>query len=205
VPSTPPACTTAGAKTGYGLGPGDPCYEYNAEQYNAAFEVFFQRLADDGITPANTLFVFAADEGDHFNGANVGRTIQPSCTGTPGVAVDTAASGQTPYECSYAKGQIGEVDTDIHRLLAAQQGDSSSTFYSEPQGEAVYVTGTTTNTRQLEHEFASATVNDPFNGNSNTPITNFMADQREQSILHISTADPNRNPTFIDFPELSGP
>jgi hypothetical protein len=201
VPSQPPACSTTGAKSDYGLGPGDPCYEYNAEQWNAAFEVFFQRLADDGITPVNTLFVFAADEGDHFNGADVGRTISPSCSGTPGVAADTAKAGETPYTCQYPSGSVGEVDTDIHGLLAAQQGDSTSSFYSEPQGEAVYVTGSTTNTRQLEHEFASATVNDPFNGNPNTPITNYLADSEEESILHISTADPNRTPTFIDFPE----
>jgi hypothetical protein len=91
-----PTCTTAGARTGYGLGPGDPCYEFNAQQYNDAFAAFFQRIADDGITPAHTLFVFAADEGDHFNGANAGRAMTPVCTGTPGVAVDTAAAGQTP-------------------------------------------------------------------------------------------------------------
>jgi hypothetical protein len=203
VPSKPPTCSTTGAKSGWGLGPGDPCYEYNAQQDNAAFEVFFQRLADDGITPANTLFVFAADEGDHFDGANVGRAVDPTsgCTGTPGVAVDTATGGETPYECSYPAGSVGEVDTDIHGLLAAQQGDSTSSFYSEPQGEAVYVTGSSTNSRQLEHEFANATVNNPFTGNPNTPITNYMADSEEESILHISTADPNRNPTFIDFPE----
>ncbi len=201
LPTVPPSCTTSGASTGGGLAPGDPCYEFNAEQYNAAFEVFFQRLADDGITPANTLFVFAADEGDHFNGADMGRAITPTCTGTPGVAVDTATGGQTPYLCTYPSGSIGEVDTDIHGLLAAQQGDSTSSFYSEPQGEAVYVTGSSTNTRQLEHEFGAATVNNPFTGNPNTPITNYLADSQEESILHISTADPLRNPTFVDFPE----
>ena len=50
---------------------------------NKAFTTFFQRLADDGITPHNTLFVFSSDEGDHFAGANVGRALTPSCTGTP--------------------------------------------------------------------------------------------------------------------------
>ncbi|MBO0692827.1 MAG: hypothetical protein J2P58_08020 [Acidimicrobiaceae bacterium] len=201
VPSQPPACTTTGARTGFGLGPGDPCYEYNAQQWNAAFAVFFQRLADDGITPANTLFVFAADEGDHFNGANVGRAIQPSCTGTPGVALDTATNGQSPYQCSYGAGSVGEVDTNIHGLLAAQQGDSTSSFFSQPQGEAVYVTSTATDTRRLEQEFAAATIDNPYTGNPNTPVTNFMADKEEESILHISTADPNRTATFIDFPE----
>jgi hypothetical protein len=133
----------------------------------------------------------------------VGRAVDPTtnCTGTPGVALDTATGSQTPYQCTYPTGTVGEVDTDIHGLLAAQQGDSTSSFYSEPQGEAVYVTGSSTNTRQLEHEFGAATVSNPFTGNANTPITNYMADSQEESILHISTADPNRNPTFVDFPE----
>jgi hypothetical protein len=117
------------------LGPGDPCYENQAASYNEAFATFFQRLADDGITPANTEFIFTADEGDHFAGANLGRALVPSCTGAPGVAIDTAGPGQTPYLCSYPRGTIGEVSTQVHRLLAAQTGDTAS-FYSQPQGEA---------------------------------------------------------------------
>jgi hypothetical protein len=65
----------------------------------------------------------------------------------------------------------------------------------------VYVTSSATNVRQLEHEFASATVSDPFNGNANTPITNYMADKEEEAVLHIATADSARTPNFIDFPQ----
>ena len=36
--------------------------------YDTAFGKFFTRLATDGITTANTLFVFTVDEGDHFAG-----------------------------------------------------------------------------------------------------------------------------------------
>src|SRR4029077_6793674 len=36
---------------------GDPCYIAQAQQYDAAFAQWFKRLAADGITPANTLFV----------------------------------------------------------------------------------------------------------------------------------------------------
>ena len=43
--------------------------------YNQAFGVFFKRLAADGITPKNTLFVVSSDEGDHEAGANVGRAL----------------------------------------------------------------------------------------------------------------------------------
>jgi hypothetical protein len=103
-------CLTA--KSG-ALGPADPCYEANAAYYDAAFQTFFNRLAADGITPANTLFVFTADEGDHFPGANVGRAITPACTGTPGT---------TSYTCSYPAGTLGELNTNLTGLLATETG-----------------------------------------------------------------------------------
>ena len=67
------------------LGPGTPCYIAQAKYYNAAFGTFFQRLAKDGITPANTLFELSSDEGDHVAGANVGRAIQPTPANCDGV------------------------------------------------------------------------------------------------------------------------
>ena len=96
-------CTTAPA-TGSGkpLGPGDSCYVANAKAYDAAFATFFQRLATDGITPANTEFVISAEENDQFAGANIGRATQPTPAGCDGVTVacsytatpDRRAAGQ---------------------------------------------------------------------------------------------------------------
>jgi hypothetical protein len=191
-----PSCTTAGVTTGGGLGPADPCYAFNAQQYNAAFTTFFNRLAADGITPANTEFVFTADEGDHFNGANVGRAVQPACTGT---------AATTGYSCAYPSGSVGELSTDVHGLLTAQQSDSAA-FYNEPQGDTVYVNGqpsaTDPSTRALESGFAAAHVRDPFvSGSTDVPLTNFMADQEEETLLHYVVADPSRTPTFTVFPE----
>ena len=60
------------------LGSGTKCYVAQAAYYNAAFGTFLQRLAADGITPQNTLFIVSSDEGDHEAGANVGRAIQPT-------------------------------------------------------------------------------------------------------------------------------
>ena len=57
------------------LGSGSQCYIDQAKYYNDAFGVFFQRLAADGITPKNTLFILSSDEGDHEVGANVGRAV----------------------------------------------------------------------------------------------------------------------------------
>ena len=91
-------CTNSGARLGKGR-PGDNCYKANLVAYNAAFATFFKRLADDGIDSSNTLFVFTADEGDHFAGANVGRALTPTCTGTPATL---------DYKCSYPAGMLGE-------------------------------------------------------------------------------------------------
>ena len=72
------SCTTATATTaGNPVGPGDSCYVDNAKAYDDAFQKFFERLQQDGITPANTLYMISAEENDQFDGANVGRATQP--------------------------------------------------------------------------------------------------------------------------------
>ncbi|HEV8016139.1 MAG TPA: alkaline phosphatase family protein [Stellaceae bacterium] len=60
------------------FGPGEAGYVAQLQQYDTSFGKFFARLQADGITPANTLFVFTADEGDHYAGA--GPTNAP-CDG----------------------------------------------------------------------------------------------------------------------------
>ena len=50
------------------FGPGEAGYVQQLTAYNAAFGKFFDRLAQDGITKDNTLFVVTADENDHFVG-----------------------------------------------------------------------------------------------------------------------------------------
>jgi arylsulfatase A-like enzyme len=47
-----------------GRRPGE--YDDVLARYDAAFRVFFDRLAANGITPENSLFVFTTDEGDHL-------------------------------------------------------------------------------------------------------------------------------------------
>ena len=51
------------------FGPGEAGYVAQLASYDAAFAKFFARLAADGITKDNTLFVITADENDHFVGA----------------------------------------------------------------------------------------------------------------------------------------
>jgi hypothetical protein len=58
-------CTNPSGAASPAEGPADPCDVQNLQNYDLAFEKFFQRLADDGINKSNTLFILAADEGDH--------------------------------------------------------------------------------------------------------------------------------------------
>ena len=176
-------------------GPGDTCYKATLAAYNHAFATFFQRLADDGINAGNTLFVITADEGDHFAGANVGRSVTPTCTGTPGT---------TGYTCSYPAGTIGEQAVSMHGLLQNQLSNTTP-FYNEPQGNSVFISGnpspTSATTRQLERDFAAAQANDVYDGNVVENVAQFEADPTVEQLLHFVNADPNRTPSFTVFPK----
>jgi hypothetical protein len=52
------------------FGPGEAGYVKQLQAYDKAFGQFFARLAQDGITRQNTLFVVTADENDHFIGGS---------------------------------------------------------------------------------------------------------------------------------------
>jgi hypothetical protein len=105
-------------------GPGEDGYVLQLQAYDTAFGKFFARLAADGITTANTLFVVTADENDHFVG---GTPTPPKCNGVH-------------IPCSYPAGQIGEINAVLDRLLASAptpnttpftvHSDSAPTFYT---------------------------------------------------------------------------
>jgi len=190
-PCSPASTYKGNPDVGYADGPGDNCYYQTTASYNQAFSTFLKRLADDGITPKNTLFVFGADEGDHFAGANVGRAETPACTGTPLT---------TGYVCTYATGQVGEVEASVHGLLQYEDDDTTP-FANEPQGNAVYVEGNqpTPVVRQLERDFGAITVDGPFDGKVE-PAIKWMADANVENLMHFGNADPARVPTFTAFP-----
>ena len=77
------------------FGPGDAGYVQQLAAYDRAFAAFFARLAAQGITKANTLFVFTVDEGDHFVGVQ-----KTNCDGV-----------NTP--CVYAPNEVGEINANI--------------------------------------------------------------------------------------------
>ena len=174
------------------LGSGDPCYVAQAKFYNAAFGVFFKRLAADGITAKNTLFVISSDEGDHEAGANVGRAIQPTPANCDGVTVP----------CSYPAGSFGELSANVTGLLATEKGDKTPYTLEADTAPEFYVTGdpgpAAPAVRKLEHDVAGLTAKNPYAGQTQL-ITNYLADPVEEGILHMVNADPARTPTFAMF------
>jgi hypothetical protein len=178
---------------GNALGPGDACYVAALKDYDKAFQKWFQRLAADGITPANTVFVIGAEENDQFAGANVGRVTQPTPAGCDGVTV----------VCHYTNTQDGELAANIKGLLSTTA--SSGTVYDvDPQGASIYVhsqpAGDDPTVRQLERDTAAMTSNLTYSGVPNEQIAKYQAGALEQRVLHLQTNDPLRTPTYSIFP-----
>jgi hypothetical protein len=182
------------------LGSGSACYIAQAQYYNQAFGAFFQRLAADGITAQNTLFVVSSDEGDHEAGANVGRAVQPTPAGCDGATV----SGDTvtpDVECTYPAGSFGELAGNLTGLLTAAgnttpfglEADTAPEFYlhGNPGPDTPVV-------RTFEHDVAGLTAANPYTGTTQK-IDNYLADPTEEAILHFVNADPARTPTLAMF------
>jgi hypothetical protein len=183
------------------LGPGSACYIAQAQYYNQAFADFFARLAADGITPQNSLFVISADEGDHVAGANVGRAIQPTPANCDGATVNGATV--TPdVLCTYPPGTFGELAGNLTGLLATQAGNTTPFTLQNDSAPEFYVTGNPGHTdpavRKLEHDTAGLTAANQYTGTTQ-PITNYLANPTEEAILHMVNADPARTPTFAIF------
>ena len=174
------------------LGSGTACYIAQAQYYNAAFGTFFKRLAADGITPANTLFVLSSDEGDHEAGANVGRAIQPTPANCDGVTV----------ACTYPAGLVrragrqhhrpaGHPEEQHHPVQPGGRHRAGVLRHRRPGPERAAV-------RTLERDVAGLTANNPYAGGTQK-IANYLADPAEEAILHMVNADPARTPTFALF------
>src|SRR4029077_7473936 len=169
---------------GPAYGPGQAGYVGALKAYDDAFGKFFKRLADDGINQSNTLFVFTADEGDHFAG---GPASPAGCDGAT-----------TP--CTYAK--IGEVNANYAGLLATEQSVTTPFKVHSDSAPTVYITGNPARdaavTRTFERATSQLTSVSPITGNTDT-ITKFLADPVEMKALHMITADAARTPTFTLF------
>ncbi|HEY6285674.1 MAG TPA: hypothetical protein VIX20_08435 [Ktedonobacteraceae bacterium] len=166
------------------FGPGEAGYVAQLKSYDQAFGLFFARLAKDGINKSNTLFVFTADEGDHFVG---GPPSPPNCDGVT-------------IPCTYS--QVGELDANMTGLLATQQGITTPFDIHFDSAPVTYITGnparTDPVTRAFERATGQLTAVNLYTGNTDQ-LTQFMADPVELKLLHMITADPARTPTFTPF------
>jgi predicted transcriptional regulator len=169
----------------FAYGPGEAGYVQQLHDYDAAFQKFFDRLADDGINKSNTLFVFTVDEGDHF----VGDPPTPaSCDGA------TVA-------CTYNR--VGEINANLSAMIRTQFGDTTAFTVHSDDAPNVYITGnpsqTDPATRKLEREMAQLHWLNPYTSQDEQNIMVALADKTEMKTLHMITADPARTPTFTPF------
>jgi arylsulfatase A-like enzyme len=166
------------------FGPGEAGYVAQLKQYDAAFGKFFARLAADGITKDNTLFVVVPDENDHFVGG------PPSPASCDGVNVP----------CTYAK--KGEIITLIDRLLITQRANATPFLVHSDDAPTIYIHGnpapTDALTRTLEHDLDALTATSPITGNTDK-LSKLLADQAEMKLLHMVTTSPARTPTLTMF------
>ena len=188
---------------GNAFGPGEAGHEAQLREYNAAFTAFFRRLAHDGINKSNTVFLVTVDEGDHYDG---GPPLNPGCNGvrTP-CQYDTAEAGGAAYGTSGFTRNEGEVDTNLPALIQGLYGDSTPFGFDFDDAPAILVPSEaspseqdSSTLRKLEREISETEEYSPIVGHD-IPITVNMADQTEETILHMVNADPNREPTFTLF------
>ena len=166
------------------FGPGEAGYVAQLQAYDQAFAKFFARLAADGITKDNTLFLVVPDENDHFVGG------APTPIGCDGIHVP----------CTYA--QLGEIDAVLNRLLLTQRGNTTPFSVHSDDAPTVYITGnpapTAPVTRTLQHDLDALVATNPITGNTDK-LSAFLADQAEMKLLHMITASPARTPSFTMF------
>jgi len=192
------------------LGPGEQPYIQQLKAYDDAFAAFFQRLAHDGIDKSNTLFVFTADEGDHFT---AGPPTNPDCTGatidhsqhppvvTPG---NYCTYTKTPTNPTTPPGPpFGEVAVGLDGLLSSEQRLTNGAFtVGNDTAPGIYLNGqparTDPNARAVERATGALTVTNPLS-NRVDRLTQYLADPVEMNLLHMVTADPARTPTFTLF------
>ncbi len=174
-------------------GPGEADYKTQLKAYDDAFAAFFDRLAGDGITKENTLFVVTADEGDHYAGG-------------AGIAQPDGSLAYAHTNCSWTitptcpSNQIGEVNLNITAKLPA--GTPSFQLHRD-SAPAFWVNGqpgrTNPTLRKMERDVGALNQIDPYVSNSPTPVFVALADAVGEKTLHMVNSDPARTPSFTAF------
>jgi hypothetical protein len=168
------------------FGPGEAGYVAQLKQYDTAFGKFFARLAADGITKDNTLFLVVPDENDHVV---IGTPSPANCDGVN-------------VPCTYGARQKGEITALLNRLLITQRGNTTTFSVHNDDAPTVYVNGnpapTDAVTRTLEHDLDALTATNPITTKTDK-LSKLLADQAEMKLLHMVTASPARTPTLTMF------
>ena len=180
--SLDPVTNLPGAAHAFGAGEAE--YVAQLKAYDVAFGKFFARLAADGITKDNTLFIVTADENDHFVGG------APSPANCDGIITF----------CTYA--QIGEINTFLDRLLLTQRNNTTPFSVHSDDAPTFYINGnpgpTDTLTRTMERDVDALQVTNPITGRLEK-LNAFLADRAEMNLLHMITSNPARSPSFTMF------
>jgi hypothetical protein len=177
----------SGDKNDYG--PGEAHYVQTLQQYDDAFNKFFTRLANDGITSANTLFIITSEEGDHVVAAN---PTNPGCDGV----TTPCTYGNTPGN------EVGELSLNFRGLLQAETGITTNASVNSDDAPDIYLKGnpvpTDPSLRAFERASGTLTAVNPISGATDT-IAQDMANPAEFKMLHMLTFDPLRTPSFTIF------
>ncbi len=196
-------------KTNHGnaFGPGESGMEAQLRQYDAAFQAFFTRLQNDGITKANTLFLVTVDEGDHYAG---GAPLNTGCDGaTVACQYDTAEAGGAAFGTAGFRRNVGEADVNLPALVKGVTGDATTWGQNFDDAPTLLVPNQADHTaaplgpndpvvRKLQRELGTLTEYNPITGRD-TKIAVDLADQTEEQILHMVNSDPARTPTLTMF------
>jgi hypothetical protein len=192
---------------GNAFGPGEAGMQAQIAQYNAAFQAFFTRLANHGITKANTLFLVTVDEGDHYAG---GAPLNAGCDGaTVACQYDTAEAGGAAFGTAGYQRNVGEADVNLPALVKGVTGDTTTWGQNFDDAPTFLVPNQADHTaaplgpndpavRKLQREVGTLTEYNPINGRDDR-IAVDIADQTQESILHMVNSDPARTPTFTMF------
>src|SRR5262249_10800070 len=110
------------------FGPGEAGYVAQLKAYDKAWGQFFARLAAHGIDQSNTLFIFTADENDHF----VGGTPTPAnCDG-----VTTPCNYFYPNTTTRS---VGELTTNLDSVLLTQRGNTTGFLVHSDDAPTIYI------------------------------------------------------------------
>lgn len=210
---------------GGAYGPGEAGYVAALKSYDDAFGKFFQRLAADGIDKSNTLFVFTADENDHYAGQQPQNCdgVSTPCTynvaqGSPAHGIYDLTDGGTSsmpsaWPPAGTNGPlVGEIGYNLNWLLGGNtidgtkydiSFDSAPSFYIYGQPQAVDASGGVVLNpvlRDYEKKVASLHAFDPYiDATQPTPVARYLVDAPTLKALHMINADPQRTMSFTMF------